>query len=189
MSRSRVTITGGNPFRIAVPLMKAHFRAAPRRAAYRIANQLAGKVRSLILEQSQPWAPLSPRYAAHKERWDLDPRTLIATGRYVNNIRARLSDDGQSYEVGASRDSHDAVPGRPDVTFEQLALWHEFGTRNSDGSVRMPARPHFRPALLHLHLNLGQVRAKFRAEVWDDLAPLFQKEARKRPRQETRLLR
>lgn len=99
-------------------------------------QEFADDLKSLIEKQSFAWAPLSREYAVRKHLLGLDPRILIATGRYVNSIQPVQKPDG-SWEV--------AVPATPlgngKHTLKDLARWLEYGTR------RMPARPHWRPAM------------------------------------------
>lgn len=102
-----------------------------------LANSFVQDLKHAILRQTLSWAPLSDGYVAHKRRLGLDPRTLIATQRYVNSIQAVMAPDGTwSVEVPP-------LPLRPGSrrTLQDLGRWLEFGTRN------MPARPHWRPVL------------------------------------------
>jgi hypothetical protein len=103
---------------------------------YEMAKQFADDLKAIISRQLIAWVPLSKGYARYKRRMGLDPRTLIATGKYVNSIQPIQQPDG-NWLV--------SVPNTPlgdgsKHTLRDLARWLEYGTRT------MPARPHWRPA-------------------------------------------
>lgn len=140
-----IVVGGGNPFTIAVAPVEQAVQVASRNFSRNLANHLAGRVRQVLIaqEEASNWAPLSPEYARYKEREGLDDRILIATRFYLHRIRARLDETGDGYVVGLPRQQ---IPGQQDsLTYEQLSIWLEFGTRNADGSFKMPPRPHFQP--------------------------------------------
>lgn len=122
-----------------------------------VANRFAANVKRIIANQAYGWVALSPRYKAYKQAKALDPRTLIATGRYIDSIKARKNPDG-SWSVGVGEG-----PIRPGSkkTLKDLAHWLEFGTRT------MPARPHWRPALAAFKAELHQVGAQYRKAVFE----------------------
>lgn len=102
-----------------------------------LAEEFADDLKRIIETQAFAWAPLSTGYAKRKNMLGLDPRILIATGRYVNSIQAIQQRDG-SWIV--------SVPDEPlqpgsKYTLKDLARWLELGTRH------MPPRAHWRPAL------------------------------------------
>jgi hypothetical protein len=83
--------------------------------------------------------PLNPDYVDRKAIEDLDPRPLIATGFYVENIQVteEESPEGILYSVYVPDIKHPSG-----VTLPTLVGWLEYGTQN------MPARPHWRPVAL-----------------------------------------
>ena len=128
--------------RVISDILQESLDDVPEDFSRRMAESFAGRVRDAILSQLYHWAPLSPPYVAFKKRKKLDPRTLYATGAYVNSIRARKQAGKTSrWVVGPSPTGF----ARPNVSFKTLGVWLEFGTRYEDQSVKMPARPHFRP--------------------------------------------
>lgn len=102
-----------------------------------LAEEFADDLKRLIEQQSFAWVPLSAGYARRKNMLGQDPRILIATGRYVNSIRPVQAADG-SWVVGVPPEP---LHGGSRYTLQDLARWLEFGTK------RMPARPHWRPAM------------------------------------------
>jgi len=102
-----------------------------------LAEEFADDLKRLIEQQAFAWVPLSSKYSRRKQMLRLDPRILIATGRYVRSIRPVQQPDG-SWVVGIPPTP--LFPGSRH-TLQDLARWLEFGTRN------MPARPHWRPAM------------------------------------------
>jgi len=101
-----------------------------------MAKEFADDLRAILARQLISWRPLSPKYRLYKSRMGLDPRILIATGRYVQSIQALQQPDG-SWVVGVPDE-----PLRPGskYTLKDLARWLEYGT------MHMPPRPHWRPA-------------------------------------------
>jgi hypothetical protein len=105
------------------------------------ARDLAHRVRLAIREQVYVWADLSEAYARFKELHDLDSRTLIAEGKYVQAIRWRRIPYGIT--VAPSERIHQ----RAQVSYRQLAEWLEYGTFDEDNNVLNPPRPHWRPVI------------------------------------------
>jgi len=85
-------------------------------------EKYAEDLRDFIKEQKGNWEELSEQYKAYKQRKGLDPRILIATGKYLNSIK--VVQEGTRFKI---------VP----EGYEELAQYLEFGTS------RMPARPHW----------------------------------------------
>jgi len=106
------------------------------------ARWLAREIRKRIRDQVYNWPDLTERYLQWKEEQGLDTRTLIAYGYYINAIQAWETKGG--VVVGVEDRVH-RVSGIP---LRLIGLWLEYGTFNPDGSVRMPARPHWRPTIL-----------------------------------------
>lgn len=90
----------------------------------------AWRVREMIYTQDGNWRKLSPAYVDYKKKAGLDPRILIATGQYVESIRARYID--KQWVI------------QPDAQNMKIGLWLEYGTK------KMPRRPHFRPVIEQL---------------------------------------
>lgn len=114
-----------------------------------IAHDLAQDLRDSLYGQEFKMAPLSRRYKSYKKRKRLDPRTLIATKKYVEAIGVVHKDfgaiigitkgyrlDKYTYKRG-SRAGTTVVRRTP---YHKLQRWLEYGTR------KMPPRPHWRPA-------------------------------------------
>lgn len=124
-----------------------------------LAEEFADDLKALITRQLIAWVPLSPQYARRKRMLGLDPRILIATGRYVSSIQAILQPDG-SWIVG--------VPDEPlrsgsKYTLKDLARWLEFGTQH------MPARPHWRTARNIWRTKLLQIKQRLRFNLVQEL--------------------
>jgi hypothetical protein len=110
----------------------------------RKAKEAVRDLRDIILKQKYNWQPLSSEYEDYKENHELDPRTLIATGEYVQNIVA-WKDEYGFWHVGP-RPNHIHEPsGLPLVV---LARIHEYGTST------VPARPMYRPYYARLVKDL-----------------------------------
>lgn len=124
-----------------------------------MAEEFADDLKALITRQLIAWVPLSPKYVKRKRMLGLDPRILIATGRYVSSIQPIAQDDG-SYIV--------SVPNQPlrsgsKYTLQDLARWLEYGTRN------MPARPHWRPARNIWRTKLVQMKERLKFNLVQEL--------------------
>lgn len=129
------------------PMVEQQIAYTSKEYAYKLASILAGRLRGAILTQAYDWAPLSEAWLAKKEKMGWDLRILRATGDYVNSIvprRHRNLDntvDDFTYVVQPSPD-HVTHSGK---TLKQIGFYLEYGTLNRDGTIRMPARPHWRP--------------------------------------------
>jgi hypothetical protein len=124
-----------------------------------MAEEFADDLKALITRQLIAWVPLSPGYTKRKRMLGLDPRILIATGRYVSSIQPIAQKDG-SWIV--------SVPDTPlragsKYTLKDLARWLEYGTRN------MPARPHWRPARNLWRTKIVQMKEKLKFNMVQEL--------------------
>ena len=124
-----------------------------------LAEEFADDLRMLISRQLIGWMPLSKEYKIYKRKMGLDPRILIATGRYVSSIQPVQQRDG-SWIV--------SVPDEPlrqgsKHTLKDLARWLEYGTQN------MPARPHWRPAKNIWKTKLYQMKRRLQFNVAREL--------------------
>lgn len=87
-------------------------------------------------------APLRPRYKEYKRKKGLDPRILIATGRYLQKIVVIPTKHGAG--VGMARGTHPRLPGSKrgrGISYDKLADYLEWGTS------KMKPRPHWRPII------------------------------------------
>ena len=124
-----------------------------------MAEEFADDLRTIISRQLISWVPLSKEYAKRKRILGLDPRILIATGRYIESITPVQNPDG-SWVVSVP-----AEPLRPGSkhTLKDLARWLEYGTRT------MPARPHWRPAMQIWRTKIYQVRRRVRHDIVQEM--------------------
>ena len=121
------------------PARRGSVLFAARGACAAIAKEMAKEIRDKIYRQEFPHvasAPLSPTYVAWKDRMGLDPRVLIATGKYVRAIGYVETPYGGI--VGLVRKTR---KGKKPLPYALLQRWLEYGTR------KMPARPHWRPMM------------------------------------------
>lgn len=110
--------------------------------------------------------PLSPRYKERKIQKRQDPRTFIATGDYLRGIVVRqryAKGEGVTYVVTMANRRHRVS----NIWLHRLALIMEFGTRsyqvplfgnkNNMATIRLPPRPHWRPAYKKMQEALENV--------------------------------
>jgi hypothetical protein len=125
--------------------------------ARELAKTLGFSVRRGIQLQNFRHVKLSPPYKKRKLQEGLDPRILIATGQYVQQIGVQkevVTEKKVTIHVGVPKRKHKGT----NLTFEQLGRIHEFGTRRGSGEITqgpprtdtgpgpgIPARPHWRP--------------------------------------------
>jgi hypothetical protein len=126
---------------------------------YDLALEFADDLKSIISRQLIAWVPLSPAYKKRKRILGLDPRILIATGRYVNSIQPVEQADG-SWVVSIPEE-----PLRPGsrYTLKDLARWLEYGTQT------MPARPHWRPAQNIWRTKIYQMKRRLHFDLVTEL--------------------
>lgn len=161
MGRDRVRGGPTIPHKVVIRILNEQVRDLGQGMALTLAKRLAGRVRQTIIGQTEHWPPLSQRYAAAKARRGLDPRMLIATGRYVNSIRARKSGT-KTYVVAPSRESVLDAHGIPtDLTLRDLGAIHEFGSRKRS----IPPRPHWRPVWQHFLRQQDEIKAEIRRKL------------------------
>jgi hypothetical protein len=124
-----------------------------------LAQEFADDLKAIIERQMISWMPLSGPYKAYKRRMGLDPRILIATGRYVNSIQPIEQPDG-TWLVSVPEE-----PLRPGsrYTLRDLARWLEFGTQ------KMPARPHWRPARNIWRTKIYQMKRRLHFNMVQEL--------------------
>lgn len=124
-----------------------------------MAQEFADDLKEIIERQLIAWVPLSSGYTRRKRMLGLDPRILIATGRYVNSIQPIEQPDG-SWVVSVP---DEPLGGKSKYTLKDLARWLEYGTKT------MPARPHWRPALNIWRTKIYQVRRRVRHDLVQSL--------------------
>jgi len=104
--------------------------------------------------------PLREDYVERKAAAGLDPRPLIATGFYLENIQVTEedSDEGTLYSVYVPDIEH------PDakVPLPVLVGWLEYGTAGPHG---MPPRPHWRPTVLAVRRRWQRLPKDIRADA------------------------
>lgn len=124
-----------------------------------LAEEFADDLKSIISRQLIAWVPLTPAYKTRKRILGLDPRILIATGRYVNSIQPIQQDDG-SWVVSVPEE-----PLRPGskYTLRDLARWLEYGTEH------MPPRPHWRPAKNVWRTKIYQMKRRLHFDLVTEL--------------------
>ncbi len=122
----------------ALSRLKGKMASAASKSVGDAADLYKHEVTHMIMYQTGGFAPLSPVWAKKKQHFQLDPRVLIATGKYV-----------QSFQV-------EKAPMRGSVMcLYVLGRWIEYGTDGipnyrapvQRGPGRMPPRPHLIPAL------------------------------------------
>lgn len=85
--------------------------------------------------RNAPFKPLSPRYAARKPE---GLPTLVLSGR----MRKAFTQPGGLNVTKYSKGSRTLTLGvRENSSVGRRAIYHQGGTKNADGSERMPARP------------------------------------------------
>ena len=108
-----------------------------------ISETMVESVRTVIEKQLYKWPPLTDKYAKEKARKGLDPRILIATGKYkdaIKVLREETREDGVTYSVGVEGTFTTKKNGQEvELPLELLGRWLEFGTS------KMPPREHWRP--------------------------------------------
>ena len=121
-------------FKVVLDVFDRSFIHTSERVGKYIAKSFSNEIKDRIRHQTFRHQPLKIAYRNRKIKQGLDPRTLIATGEYVNHIRARKI-NATTYTVGVPNTIH-SPSGLP---YRSLARIHEFGTD------KIPARPHWRP--------------------------------------------
>lgn len=115
---------------------------------------------------------LSPKWLARKESAGADLRTMIATRWYLDHIRvftrkARRVGEPSVIRIGF----HPTVRARDlkgritDTPLNMVAIYNEFGSL--DG--KLPARPHWRPHIREMKLNVRKARARMRERLKEEI--------------------
>lgn len=139
---------------------------ACQETARKIAQVGAEEARDIIDQQkkAEVWPPLKAWYLNQKIKEGYDPRMLVRSGFYLENIKwwkVRGSGKGKKaeYRFGVTQRPH------PDAKMPlgRLASIHEYGTRT------VPARPFWRPLAYNLRRRKAFLRATFRGiftRIW-----------------------
>lgn len=154
--------------KVFAPLVEQQISYVSKEYAYLLASKLAGRLRGVILKQEYDWAPLSESWLKRKERMGWDLRILRATGDYVNSIVPRRIDDN-TYSVEPSPD-HVTHSGK---TLKQIGFYLEYGTLNANGTIKMPARPHWRPVWIQFKADQKEIKKEIQAETIKRLRPVL----------------
>lgn len=109
------------------------------------AQEYARKLRTNIKDQVLGHKQLSNSWTTYKAKHGLDPRILIATGKYLRSIRSYRTGDGAKVQSSS-----------------EYGILHEFG------SGKLPARPHWIPTLLMM-----QVEKKLVTKIEKQLLDVF----------------
>lgn len=132
------------------------------------AEEIAEEARDIIKEQRYDWVPLDPDYLASKIKKGLDPRTLIATGDYLDHI-GTYEKDGKIF-VGPLPGTH-----KPSgLTYVHLARIHEYGTET------IPARPLWRPLFSVALRRNEKLRKKYAAARKKALREAIKRKSKKK---------
>lgn len=117
------------------------------KAQMRIADEIMKRVKGHLRKQDLPWAPLSPKTVAKKDKADMDPRTLIGRGTYLNSIKAWRVGNQYGVMVGVKRGIYTYTYGGKKSRWEvsQIAVAHEFSSGR-----RIPRRPLWNPTLAEM---------------------------------------
>lgn len=146
-----------------VRLFKESARATAERFLKLQGEVLTKKLKEAILGQRYNWYPLDPKYLRDKVRQGYDPRILIRTKQYVEEMQVfgpEEIENGVLYRVGVPDEDHNS--GLP---FRELARIMEYGRR--DGK-KPYARPHWRPVWGIFVRDLPTVTSQFGSEILTD---------------------
>jgi hypothetical protein len=135
-------------FRQAVPELFVEFG---EEKAQEFIDELKFKISSQLFNHH----PLNYEYYLGKLKLRLDPRILIATGEYLNNmVVERIEDDtsGVTFRCGMAAGIHQSS-GLPLTTLQRYL---------EDGTSRMPARPHWRPQSMIFRARSNEMGRDFR---------------------------
>jgi hypothetical protein len=142
-----------------IKLLREVTEEACQATARKVAQVGAQEAQDILEEQrkAETWPPLNKDYLDRKIHEGYDPRMLIRSRFYLENIKwwkVRGSGKGRKaeYRFGVKQVQH------PDAKMKlgRLAAIHEYGNR------RTPARPFWRPLAYNLRRRKGFLRTTFR---------------------------
>jgi hypothetical protein len=131
----------------------------------RIALDFKDDLISAVRQQKYPMQELSDRWKKKKQKEKLDPRMLIASGKYLQNIRIRKmrqtrGQQGWVVEPTPFRvKKYKFQKEAPKITYQKLAAIHEFGYPK----LNIPARPHWTPTIEDYQARGQQIRKEVQA--------------------------
>jgi HK97 gp10 family phage protein len=128
--------------------IKRAIHGSVRKAVETESKKLVKKLKSAILTQTLPHAPLSPRYKRRKIKQGFDGRIGVRTKSMVKSLKF-FEDSPTEFFVGIRRQQPFGGKRRKGskTSIPTYARRFEFGTR------KQPARPFFRPVLRSRHRN------------------------------------
>ena len=112
--------------------------------------------------------PLSDGHYKWKVRHGLDPRILIETSEYLESFMfEELTHDssGVVFRVGVPAVMHRSS-GLPMKMLQRIL---EYGT-NKGGRTVIPARPHWRPEIIHFQSRAEEMGREFRSQLATQVA-------------------
>ena len=114
----------------------------------RLATSFKTDLTDAVRQQRYPMQELSDRWKQKKEKEGLDKRKLIASQKYLPNIRvrkiARKGQTGWVVEPTPFRvQKYKFQKKAPKITYQQLATIHEYGWMK----LNIPPRPHWFPTI------------------------------------------
>lgn len=101
------------------------------------------KIAKDTIENQLSWAPLSPKYAAEKERRGQGNKIYIATETYLSEIKSRVNSDGTQCFVGVDNQARE----KNGESISMIAKVMEYGSV----SRHIPARPLWRPVMMEVY--------------------------------------
>jgi phage gpG-like protein len=122
-----------------------------RRLAFDFKDDLTQAVR----QKRYSMQDLSDRWKKKKKKEGLDPRKLIASGKYLENIRVeKYRNTGWKVEPTPFRvKKYKFQKEAPKITYQKLAAIHEFGYPKAN----IPARPHWIPTIEQYQAQAGRI--------------------------------
>lgn len=148
---------------IFVDVFRRNARPILTEAGEETASEFVDELKFRIASQAFHHRPLNPAYLRGKIRSGLDPRTLIATGEYLDSIMYEQVDD-EAGQIVFRCTVRPGVHGPSGLSYRMLARIHEFGARRG-GRVHIPARPHWRPMAAIYRDRAPEIGRRIRANL------------------------
>lgn len=157
------------------------FSEIAQRVLEREVEELAERERAAFVQriedqnfQSFDAAPLNSAYLERKIAAGGDPRIMIASGFYKDNIRVfrRVNyDDSITYYVGFHKrmQARDIAGDRVPILLVKIAWIHEKGS----AKMNIPARPHWGPHYADMQKRAKADRERIRAAIMKELTRRF----------------
>ena len=106
------------------------------------------------------WPPLSFKYLTWKKSHNLSLKIWEATGTLKSNLK--IFRKGSFIAVGFKQ--ADVYP-KSRLKINNIARYLEYGTNNSNGKVRIPPRPLFRPITVYMRKHINDYYKKYQKEL------------------------